>query len=103
MGIVRCIKEKDYIAIRDGKYNHQTVYVYYGFNNYRADIQHINAVAEMIRYELYAEHITVRDTDMTIHYVTREESIRHAGYTMIYVMVDTRVVNNNLASMFTIL
>lgn len=93
--VIRCIRENDYTAIRDGKFlkggQGMSVLVYYGFNNYHNSPTHVQMLAHIASTET-----NVDQENMHVHIVTREESIRHASHTMVQVAVDVERVKNNL-------
>ena len=88
---IRCLHENDYITIRDGKFTKGFARVYYGFNNYDDSPRHINEIVKVLVDETYCD-----DEEMHVHRVTREESIRHANYTMIQVTEAACKIKENL-------
>lgn len=81
MNIVRCLREPDFYDIKDGTYRPNYVTVYYGFNCYNDDIDHINKLVEIIKSEVPI----LTEKDMHIAFISRAQSIRHAHHTMIWV------------------
>lgn len=99
MRLIRCIHHNEFIDVRDGKWNHDRIRVYYGFNNYRDDPEHIEALVR----EILAEYPDMKKSDMHIHRVSTTESIRHAHFTTVQVVVDADRVRNNLMDDYDIL
>lgn len=95
--VIRCLHEKDYVAIRDGNCTKGFVRVYYGFNNYNDSPAHVKALTHIALTETYTE-----EEDMHVHRVTREESIRHADHTMIQFTDQAAKIKDNLNN-YTIL
>lgn len=54
--------------------------VYYGFNNYKRTIYQLNELADIIRSEVNLVDVY----DMEVYEITRAQSCRYAGHTMIY-------------------
>jgi hypothetical protein len=95
--LIRCLHERDYLDIRDGKWPDDVCRVYYGFNNYSDTPAHINELVNIIKSE-----VGVPECDMHVHYVTRNESIRHAHFTMVQITEDVNKVCDNINN-YTIL
>ena len=89
--IVRCLHERDFPEIRDGKWPIDKCKVYYGFNNYSDAPAHINELVNIIKSETNAP-----ECDMHVHYVTTKESIRHAHFTMVQITEDAKKVRKNI-------
>lgn len=99
--VIRCIKESDYNAIRDGRFvrdgKGMSVRVYYGFNNYNDNPAHVQMLTHIALTET-----NVKEEDMHVHFVTREESIRHANHLMVQFTEEVPKVKENLRD-YTIL
>ena len=57
--------------------------IFYGFNNYSCSVQHVLELAEAVRQE----YPNISNDDMSIWYLEHSQSIRHAGYTTLYVPI----------------
>ena len=90
--LIRCLHERDYFDIRDGKSPSDDVcIVYYGFNNYSDTPAHVNELVGIIKNETNAT-----EDDMHVHRVTEKESIRHARFTMVQITEDVKKVRDNI-------
>ena len=54
--------------------------IFYGFNTYTRNIKHIAELREAV----YKDYPDLSDEDIEVWYVERSQSIRHAGYTVLY-------------------
>lgn len=57
--------------------------VLYGFNNYCRNVDVINQLAEYIKKDFP----TIENKDMEVWYIQNSQSRRHAGYTMLWIMI----------------
>jgi hypothetical protein len=96
--IIRAIREKDYCDLRSGVFNQTQVAVYYGCNNYRSDMQQMIEISGKIS----EENAGIGNEDIHAYQVTRDESVRHASFMMLWCLVDASVVKDNLSN-YTIL
>ena len=94
----RALREADYNAIRDGKYNGKTVKVFYGCDNYKDDEDHINNLMDVVE----AECPGVNRSGLTTHRVSMQESSRHAHMMVIPVEVKSEVVRRNRSNYTTL-
>lgn len=60
-----------------------TVGIHYAFNCYDESVHHIL----QLRDEVLKDYPNLTDKDMTVWKITRQESIRHAGYTTLFVQI----------------
>lgn len=89
--LIRCLHERDYSDIRDGKLPTNICRVYYGFNNYSDTPAHVNELVGIVKNETNAP-----EDDMHVHCVTEKESIRHAHFTMVQIIEDVKKVRDNI-------
>jgi predicted transcriptional regulator len=75
-----------------GTYNFETVKVYFGFDNYRADLDQIIELSTT----LIQEYPGVTLKNMEVCSVTHVQSDRHARQTMVCAHMDAETVRNNL-------
>ena len=59
--------------------------ILYGFNNYRNDLEHINE----LRKHILQDYPDAQDKDIEVWYIRNTQSIRHASFTMLYIMIPT--------------
>ena len=57
----------------------------YGSDNYRCDLDHINALKEVI----LKDYPDIQDKDIEVWHINSNESIRHAKFTMLRVSIPT--------------
>ena len=98
MSIIRCIKEPEFVKLRNSEFTNEKVRVYYGFDNYRSDVAFIEDIVSVIKQE----HPNISLNDMRVHYVDMHESIMHSDFTTIQIMVDAACIKQNF-DMYTIL
>lgn len=60
-----------------------SVGIHYAFNCYEESVHHIL----QLRDEVLNDYPNMTDKDMTVWKISRKESIRHAGYTTIFVQI----------------
>ena len=95
--VIRCLREEDYLSIQKGTCTKGFVRVYYGFNNYDDSPAHVRALTHIALTETYTE-----EEDMHVHFVTPEESIRHARQLMVQFTDQAAKIKDNL-DVYTIL
>ncbi len=98
MSIIRCIKEPEFRKLQNSEFTTEKIRVYYGFDNYRNDVEFIEDIVSVIR----KEHSEISLRDMLVHYVDMHESIQHSDFTTVQVMVDVDYIKQNISS-YTIL
>ena len=59
------------------------VYIYYAFNDYREDVQHILELRDCV----LKDYPNMRERDMTVRVIERHMSIRHFGVTTLAVQI----------------
>ena len=79
----RYIQERNFNITTEELKNMTRIGIFYGFNNYSCSVQHILELAEAVR----KDYPDMSYEDMNIWYVERSQSIRHAGYTTLYVSI----------------
>jgi len=79
----RYIQERNFNITTEELKDMTRIGIFYGFNNYSCSVQHILELAEAVRQE----YPNIVNDDMNIWYVERSQSIRHAGYTTLYVSI----------------
>ena len=79
----RYIQERNFNITTEELKDMTRIGIFYGFNNYSCSVQHILELAEAVRQE----YPNISNDDMNIWYVERSQSIRHAGYTTLYVSI----------------
>ena len=94
MKIIRCLHEDEFRDIRDGKWPHKRIRVYYGFNYYNHDLEYVDKIASVIQQELPG----ISKRDMEVYEVTTKASIRHAHFTTVKVIIDAEIVRNNFSN-----
>ena len=99
MNVIRCLREADFYDIKRGTYHPNGVTVYYGFNCYNDDMEHLNKLVEIIKSEI--PHLT--EKNMHITRISPSQSIRHAHHTMIWVDRTASKVKERLWEDYTIL
>lgn len=60
-----------------------TIGIHYAFNCYAESVHHIL----QLRDEVLKDYPNLTDKDMTVWKISRTESIRHAGYTTLFVQI----------------
>lgn len=60
-----------------------TIGIHYAFNNYKEDVAHVLKLREVV----LKDYPNMSDADMTVWKIARHESIRHAGFTTLFVMI----------------
>lgn len=60
-----------------------SVGIHYAFNNYEESVHHIL----QLRDEVLKDYPNLTDKDMAVWKINRQESIRHAGYTTLFVQI----------------
>lgn len=60
-----------------------TVGIHYAFDNYGESVHHIL----QLRDEVMNDYPNLTDKDMTVWKISRQESIRHAGYTTLFIQI----------------
>lgn len=60
-----------------------TVGIHYAFNHYGESVEHII----QLRDEVLKDYPNMSEKDMTVWKISRQESIRHAGYTTLFVQI----------------
>lgn len=93
LNVIRCIREKDFCMIKNGEWQHDKVGVYYGFDCYFNDVTYVNLIAATVSQE----HPEIKRSDMHVHYIDREKSIRHANYITVQVMINAEDVRKNFS------
>lgn len=78
--VIRACRYPEFHMSEEGLRNLPYVVVYYGFNNYRKTMYQLNEIADVIRQE--TKYVDVYD--MEVYEITRVQSSRYAGHTMIY-------------------
>ena len=63
----------------------EKISVWYGFNNYRCDLNHIHELREAVK----RDYPDMDDEEIYVYYVQPQESIRHARFTMLCVSIPT--------------
>lgn len=91
--LIRCVPSAIFYDISRGTYNFETVRVYFGFDNYRADVEQIVELCEAIM-EAYPGVIL---KNMDVCSISRVQSDRHANQTMVCVPLASEIVRNNLS------
>ena len=79
----RYIQERNFNITTEELKDMTRIGIFYGFNNYSCSVQHILELAEAVRHE----YPNIGNEDMNIWYVERSQSIRHVGYTTLYVSI----------------
>lgn len=79
------IREDNFYATDDElrKLCPQHIGVFYGFNTYSDSVQHIMELVKAVK----EDRPDIKEKDMTVWYVQRHQSRRHAGYTTLYVPI----------------
>lgn len=57
--------------------------IHYAFNTYNESVSHVLK----LRDEVLKDYPALSDDDMTVWKITRNESIRHAGFTTLFVQI----------------
>lgn len=70
----------------------QAVPVYYGYDNYRDDPDHVNKLVRAV----LTDYPNMAVDDMHIRWISRQDSDRHAHMTTVQVIVDAEVIKQNL-------
>lgn len=79
----RYIQERNFDLTAEELKDMTRIGIFYGFNNYSCSVQHVLELAEAVK----REYPNIDNDDMNIWYVERSQSIRHAGYTTLYVSI----------------
>lgn len=91
--LFKAIPERFYRKIQNGDFRPSLVVpVHYGYDNYRDDPDHVNKIVRAVQ----TDYPNMAVKDMHIHWVTRQDSIRHAHMTTVQVTVDAEVIKQNL-------
>jgi UDP-N-acetylenolpyruvoylglucosamine reductase len=96
--VIRCIHSVQLRDIKNGNCAFDKVGVYYGFNNYNRTAKQILELIDIIKKEVPDATMS----ELHVYEITRCQSDRHAGYTMINVYVDVNTVRDHLCN-YTIL
>lgn len=57
--------------------------IFYGSNNYKNDLNHINE----LKKDILNDYPTLKDEDIKVWYIERNQSDRHASFTMLWVEI----------------
>lgn len=98
MSVIRCIREPEFKKLKNSEFINEKIRVYYGFDNYRNDVDFIEDIVSVIK----KEHPDIALRDMLVHYVDMHESIQHSDFTTVQVMVDAVYIKRNISN-YTIL
>ena len=60
-----------------------TIGIHYAFNSYKEDVAHVLKLREVV----LKDYPNMSDEKMTVWKIARHESIRHAGFTTLFVMI----------------
>ena len=76
------IQERNYNITPEelSELNMSRIGIFYGFNTYTRNIKHIAELREAV----YKDYPDLEDDEIEVWYVERHQSIRHAGYTVLY-------------------
>ena len=90
--VIRCVNSSALHDIRRDQYKCDVVCVYYGFDNYNKTVEQIVALSDLVKNEMP----DVSTQDMDVCEITRNQSNRHAGQTMIQVRAKAECVSQNI-------
>lgn len=63
----------------------ENIEIFYGFNNYECNLNHINELKKCI----LKDYPGIKDEDIEVYFISNTESIRHARFTMLRVAIPT--------------
>ena len=84
--LLRLVEERTYFmseAEVRAVYTYGKVGIHYAFNNYEDSVEHVLK----LRNEILKDYPNMRDSEMKVWKLTREETIRHARFTTLYVSI----------------